>query len=179
MNHSHTMKSYYSKHGMAGFSLVELMVAVIVLAIGLLGIAKLSLGTVQANGSAFMRTQATQLIQQVFDDMRANQPAAASGSYNIALGVNPGSGPNCVTAACSAPQIASFDLARWYTLLTTLLPNGQGSVSVVQATNPTTGSLENTAIVTVTWNDVVAQQTYANGSTPPGTPMSVVMETLL
>jgi type IV pilus assembly protein PilV len=164
---------------MAGFSLVELMVAVIVLAIGLLGIAKLSLGTVQANGSAFMRTQATQLIQQVVDDMRANQPAAASGSYNVALGVNPGGAPNCVTAACSAQQIASFDLARWYTLLTTLLPSGQGSVSVVQATNPTTGSLENTAIVTVTWNDTVAQQAYANGSTPPGTPMSVVMETLL
>ena len=47
------------------------------------------------------------------------------------------------------------------------------------AVNPTTGSNENTAIVTINWNDTVAQTTYANGAAVPGTPMAVVMETLL
>jgi type IV pilus assembly protein PilV len=173
------MKWHISKDGAAGFTLVELMVAIVVLAIGLLGIAKMSLGTVQANGSAFMRSQATQLIQQVVDDMRANQPAAAAGSYNLALGANPGAAPNCVTAVCTAQQIATFDLARWYTQLGASLPGGRGSVAVVQATNPTTGSLENTAVIVINWNDTVAQTTFANGSAVPGTPMAVTMETLL
>jgi type IV pilus assembly protein PilV len=167
------------KHSAAGFTLVELMVAVVVLAIGLLGIAKMSLGTVQANGSAFMRTQATQLIQQVVDDMRSNQPAAVAGNYNIALGANPGASPPCVTGACSAQQIATFDLARWFTQLGAQLPGGQGSVNVVQAANPTTGSFENTATVIINWDDTVAQRSYANGSAVSGTPMSVTMETLL
>jgi len=165
----------------AGFTLVELMVAMAVLAIGLLGIAKLSLGTVQANGSAFMRTQATQLIQQIVDDMRANHDQATLNlGYNIALGANPGAAPNCITAACSAAGIASFDLARWFTQLATLLPGGKGGVTVATVTAPLSGStFEYQATITVTWDDTVATQAFANGSIPATNTQTVVMETML
>lgn len=163
-----------------GFTLVEMLVAIVVLAIGLLGIAKLSLGTMQANGSALMRTTANQLIQQIVDDMRANQIQATQNlSYNIALGVNPGAAPSCVTAACTAAQIATFDLALWYQQLTTLLPSGQGSVVVTQGTNPLTGNPEFTAVVTVVWNDAVAVNAFANNAAAPVQTGTLVMETLL
>jgi type IV pilus assembly protein PilV len=162
-----------------GFTLVEVMVAMAVLAVGLLGIAKLSLGTVQSNGSAFMRTQATELIQQIVDDMRANEPQAASGGYNITLGTNPGAAPACITGTCSAALIATFDLARWYTQLAALLPNGRGQVQVTQVNNTAGGNLQNQAVITVTWDDTVATQAFANGTVPGTTTQTVVMETLL
>lgn len=163
----------------AGFTLVEILVAIVVLSIGLLGIAKLSIGSVQSNGSAFMRSQATELVQQIVDDMRANQPQAVAGGYNIALGANPGAAPNCVTAVCTAAQIATFDLARWNNRLTTLLPSGQGSVAVTQVADATTGSTENAAVVVVQWNDSVAQMAFANGVAAPTQTMVITMETLL
>jgi type IV pilus assembly protein PilV len=163
----------------AGFTLVEILVAIVVLSIGLLGIAKLSLGSVQSNGSAFMRSQATELVQQIVDDMHANQPEAVAGSYNIALGANPGAAPNCVTAVCTTTQIATFDLARWNNRLTTLLPGGQGAVAVAQVANPTTGRTESAATVIVQWNDSVAQMAFANGAAAPTQTMVITVETLL
>jgi type IV pilus assembly protein PilV len=172
------MQTQLSKTQAAGFSLIELMVALVVLSIGLLGIAKMSLGSVQSNGSAFMRSQATALVQQVMDDMRANQLTAINGSYNIALGANPGAPANCVTAVCGPTQIATYDLARWFNQLAILLPAGVGSVNVVQGVSPATGGPEYTAVVVVRWNDSVAQTTFANGTAPPAN-MTVTMETLL
>ena len=172
-----------------GFTLVELLVAVVVLSIGLLGIAKLSLGAMQSNGSAFMRSQATELVQEIVDDMRANEPWAISGGYNIAYGANPGASPDCVTAPCSAAQIATYDLSLWTNRLSTLLPLGVGQVTVRQAVNPATGSTENTAVVSVQWSDSVAQTAFANGNALSAAQttcaptlascMTITMETLL
>jgi type IV pilus assembly protein PilV len=162
-----------------GFTLVELLVAVVILSIGLLGVARLSLGSVQSNGSAFMRSTATELVQEIVAEMRANQPQAVSLGYNIALGANPGAAPNCVTAACSAAQVATYDLANWTGRLAALLPSGKGQVSVAPSVNPTTGSTEYTATVSVQWNDSVAQLAFANNNAAPATVMSITMETLL
>jgi type IV pilus assembly protein PilV len=162
-----------------GFTLVELLVAVVVLSIGLLGIAKLSLGAMQSNGSAFMRSQATELVQEIVDDMRANEPWAVTGGYNILYGANPGASPNCVSASCSAAQIATYDLSRWTNRLATLMPGGQGQVTVTQVVNPATGSAEYTAVVSVQWNDTVAQTAFANGNAAPAPTMTITMETLL
>jgi type IV pilus assembly protein PilV len=175
------MKSNCLRTSAGGFTLVEMMVAMVVLAIGLLGIARLSLSTVQGNGSAAMRSQATELIQQIVDDMRANEPLAITGGYNIGLGANPGSPQNCLSASspCTAAQIATFDLARWVQDLSTYLPGGVGQVTVAQATNPTTGSPENQATIVVQWNDSVAQNALANGTAPTVTTQTVQMETML
>jgi type IV pilus assembly protein PilV len=168
----------------AGFSLVELLAAVVVLSIGLLGVAKLSLGSVQANGSAYMRSQATELIQQIVDDMRANQPEAVAGGYNIPMTSSlPAPGANCETTTCTAAQVAAFDLATWVKRLNAAnggaLPSGAGSVTVTQATNPVTGSPEFTAVVTVQWDDTVAQTSFAGANATPATTLQVTVETIL
>jgi type IV pilus modification protein PilV len=175
---------FHSARTQGGFSLVELLAAVIVLSIGLLGVAKLSLGSVQANGSAYMRSQATELIQQIVDDMRANQPEATAGGYNLAMTSSMAApSTNCETTTCTAVQVANFDLATWVNRLNAsnggALPSGAGAVTVTQATNPVTGSPEYTAVVTVQWDDTVAQTSFAGANATPATTLQVTVETIL
>lgn len=134
----------------AGFTLVEMLVSLVITSVGLLGVAKLALGTVQANDSALMRSQATVLMQQIIENMRANRTLAVTTSnYNIAVGVTPaGSG------------IAVTDLAAWKAALAAELPSGDGSVTITQETNPATGGFENVAVVTVQWDDSVAETSF-------------------
>lgn len=163
----------------AGFTLIELLVAVVVLTIGLLGVAKLSLSTVQANGSAYMRSQATELVQQIVDDMHSNKNVALAFGYNVAMGAAAPAAANCEIAACNTGQIATFDLNRWITRLAAQLPNGQGQIVTATALNPATGSNETTVIVTVQWNDSVAQWAFGTPTAVAPAPMQITMETLL
>lgn len=149
----------------AGFTLVEMLVSLVITSVGLLGVAKLALGTVQANDSALMRSQATVLMQQIIENMRANRDLALAGNYNIALGATPaGSG------------IAVTDLAAWKDAMQAQLPSGQGSVTTTQETNPATGGFETVAIVTVQWDDSVAQATFG---VPAGGNQVISAETML
>ncbi len=101
-----------------GFTMVELLVAVLVLSIGLLGLAGLQAAGLRNNQSAYLRSQATILAYDVADRMRANQAAAAAGAYNIALGAAGGGG-----------SVAADDLTEWKNNMAALLPSGDGSVT--------------------------------------------------
>ena len=159
-----------------GFTLVEVMVALMVLSIGLLGVAKLSFSSVQSNNSAYLRTQGAQLIQQVFDDMRANRVQAAVGAYNIAFGAGaPGFATDCSQAVCTDTQMATYDLAKWKQRLKEALPGGDGQVVTALGVTAA-GSQELVATVSVQWDDAVAQQTFAAGS---GTTQTVTVESVL
>jgi type IV pilus assembly protein PilV len=167
-------------HRHSGFTLIELLVAVVVLTVGLLGVAKLSLSTVQANGSAYMRSQATELMQQIIDDMHANHDIAVNTAlYNIAFGAGPPGGPDCDLVVCTNAQIANFDLNRWVTALAAQLPNGQGQVVTAPVVNALTGGPETTVTVTVQWNDSVAQWAFGTPAAVAPAPMQMTLETLL
>lgn len=66
-----------------GASLVEVLVAVLILAIGLMGIAGLQTRALKNGQSAFERSQAVTLSYLILDAMRANVPAAKTGAYNL------------------------------------------------------------------------------------------------
>lgn len=65
-----------------GLTLVEILVALLVLSIGLLGLAALQTTSLRFNTSAYYRTQATALAYDLSDRMRANRQAALDGLYN-------------------------------------------------------------------------------------------------
>ncbi|HTV51139.1 MAG TPA: type IV pilus modification protein PilV [Steroidobacteraceae bacterium] len=158
-----------------GFTLVEVLVALVVLSIGLLGIGKLMLFSSRANDSAYMRTQATALAYMIMDDMRANRTQAIGGAYQIAFGAATNPGTNCDTATCTPAVLASYDLWTWQSQLASALPAGNGSVSIVSVPDTNTGDALYEATVTVQWNDVVAQQSFGAASATN----SVVLETIL
>ena len=127
-------------HRQDGFSLIEVLVAVLIVAVGVLGIVGLQLVTLRTNTGAMMRSQATQFAYNILDRARANPGA----NYVIALTAPAPVAPNCdgAGANCSRQQMATFDLAGWFTDLAQL-PSGDGAIAL------------NGDIITVTvqWND--------------------------
>jgi type IV pilus assembly protein PilV len=162
-----------------GFSLVEVLVALLVLSIGLLGISKLVLISARANDSAYLRSQATALAYSILDDMRANRQAALAGNYAIAAAsgaTDPGVQCNNAAPCTNTLTLAQYDLFQWRQRLLVLGPSGDGKVVMATVTDPVSGTSSTTATITVTWDDTVAQQSLG---VPAGGTMSITLETIL
>lgn len=108
-----------------GFSLMEILITVIILSIGLLGLAGLQLTGLKYNQSAYLKSQATVYSMDILDRMRANRPGAETGGYNIAIGTTVTSG---ACSNCTPAEMATLDLSEWKQALQTSLPSGDGSV---------------------------------------------------
>ncbi|MGQ3888173.1 type IV pilus modification protein PilV [Legionella sp. CNM-1927-20] len=108
-----------------GFSLLEVLISVIVLAVGLLGIAALQARAVHDNHSALLRSIAINQINNMIDRMQSNYAGVNAGAYNNVSGT--GTMPTCTT--CSSTQIAQRDIYQWNTTNAQLLPSGQGTVT--------------------------------------------------
>ena len=113
----------------SGFSLLELLVALIVFSVGLLAIAGLQTVSKQANYEAAQRTAASQIAGGLLEDMRTNGDAVAV--YVAAGEVGGGSrgaepAPNCRTAECNTAQKAAHDLWFWEQVLDGNLESAAG-----------------------------------------------------
>lgn len=123
----------------SGFTLLEVLVAMLVLSIGLLGLAGLMASSMRNNQSAYHSTQATWLAYDILDRIRANRAGALAGDYNAAL-----SSPACSTAAPSG-TIAAQDIGGWKNMIACALPEGAGSITVTPANRQVS--------ITIQWND--------------------------
>ena len=97
-----------------GFTLVEVLVALVVLAVGLLGVAVLIVGSLRGTRLALERTQAANLASDMLERIRAN--AAAGNAYDTTDGTpDPRPEPACERGddRCEPAVMASHDLARW------------------------------------------------------------------
>ena len=119
-----------------GFSLMEVLVALLVLAIGLLGLAALQGQGLRFNHDAYVRTQATHMAYDIVDRMRLNRGNPAD--YTVG---DPGNHPNCDSTLSSPTE----DLRCWYKSLEDQLPGGTGQI----AANATAGFYD----VSVRWLD--------------------------
>ncbi len=161
-----------------GFTLVEVMVALLVMSIGLLGISKLVLLSARSNDSAYLRTQATALAYGILDAMHSNRQTAINGGYVVASAktfADPG--VQCSQAApCTTPTVlAQYDLYQWKQRLLALGPLGDGAIQIASVTDPVSGTTNTTATITVTWDDTVALQSLGAAA---GT-RAVILETVL
>ncbi len=108
-----------------GFSLVEALVAVVIVAIGLMGVGELTLTALREGAAALTRTQAVYLISDMMERIRANPDARDAydcASYVIApseRGCAPSGAP---AIQCTARELAEDDLARWQSLARDALP---------------------------------------------------------
>jgi type IV pilus assembly protein PilV len=124
--------------------MIEVLIALVVLSVGLLGVAGLQIVGLKGNLSAAFRTQASYLADDIIDRMRAN--------YVAARGPGPNGSPSLqyqlltmgATAPAGADPTAIADVTAWLAELQTL-PSGQGTISVDGTTN--------IATVTIQWLD--------------------------
>ena len=75
-----------------GFSMVETLVALFVLAVGILGLSSLHATSMRGGSSSYYRSQAVMIAYDAMDRMRSNRTVALAGSYNIAIGDSPPAG---------------------------------------------------------------------------------------
>lgn len=121
-----------------GFTLLEVLITLLILSIGLLGLAGLQLTGLKLNDSAEQRSQATILAYDILDRMRANRAVAEGGGYNITTATDPAAS-SCAGAArnCTPEAMKNYDLYEWRQILAERLPGGTGQISLSGGTPPT------------------------------------------
>ncbi|MES1992288.1 MAG: type IV pilus modification protein PilV [Pseudomonadota bacterium] len=119
-----------------GFTLVEVLVAILLLSIGLLGVAGLQISGLRYQQGAYTRSQATALLTDMADRMRINPQGVGAGSYN-AITINTTStnwqaslpaDPNCATNICTPANQVALDTRQWGLALGQL-PRAIGTVT--------------------------------------------------
>ncbi|MGZ8256242.1 MAG: type IV pilus modification protein PilV [Gallionella sp.] len=128
-----------------GFSMMEVLVTLVIIAVALLGTAGLQAHALKTSKSSEFRNQAIFLSADIVERMEANKSAAVAGSYKRTAGVGTVS-TTCDSAAvapCNDAALASYDLDNWQAAVAQL-PSGVGSITGA-AGNPAT------YIVTISW----------------------------
>jgi len=147
------MKTMYteSKHRrQTGFSLVEVLITLVIMSVGMLGIAGLYVQGMQAGRTSMFRHHAVTLAGDVADRIRANPTAAAA--YTDADGAN----NNCVLGGidCIPAEMAANDIFQWKAQAAEMLPGGDVTIVLDNGVMPPSYS------ITVSWDEPGELQTY-------------------
>ena len=132
-------------HRQSGFSLLEVLITIVIMAIGLLGLAGLTAASMRNSHGSYNRSQAVWLSYDMADRMRANRASAVAGNYNTAL----------AAAAPGGGSVSATDLGQWKAAVAQL-PGGRGAVNFNGATRQVT--------VTVEWNETRAAGSAATAA---------------
>lgn len=165
-----------------GFTLIEVLIAVVILSIGLLGLAGLQTLALRQNNSSQGRSHAVELINDLADRMRANKVGVDAGNYPDVNLIPPAvlAPPafDCMTVfagtssgtSCNAAEMATYDLFAWQTAVAQALPLGQSQLQCTDNadpgfTDPDLNQINNTDtdgvactvgssfLITITWDD--------------------------
>jgi type IV pilus assembly protein PilV len=135
------------------------LIAVVVLSLGLLGLAALQAATLTLAKSSFHRTQAVNLAYDITDQMRVNRDSALDyvGDYSSVA---------CDTGFSRSGSGAAADIAEWRNALACRLPSGSGSIAVE---NPGGDATRFEATVQVFWSEArVTDEEVAKQLRPRG-----------
>lgn len=141
-----------------GVGLIEVMVALFVLSVGLLGVAGLQTQGIRAGQAATFRNVAVFKANEIMERIRANSAGVVN--YAVDLG-GTGTDKGCddynggTASECNAADMAGHDVKRWKDSLDVSFPeNGDASIVVVGAAAP------RTITVTITWSERGENMTY-------------------
>lgn len=134
------MQSKYEqlRTAQAGMSLIEVLVTLVLISVGLLGVAALQLTTLKSNQEAYVRSQASVLADYMLDRIRANQAGFRAGEYDNII-------PNGMGTTGTT---SGRDLTRWQDEIDRLMP-GDAATSG--------GSIQrgagNIVVITIRWGE--------------------------
>ena len=127
-----------------GDTMIEVLVTIIIIAVGVLGAAALQVTTLKNLSSSHSASVAAIVAQDFSERMRANPDAALADNYNLSEA--PTTTTDCVTNACAtAADLANYDKETWWAQVTTVLPSGSGEVTRNAGTD--------TFVLTVRWDE--------------------------
>jgi len=111
-----------------GYTLIEVLIAVIILSIGLLGIKGIQTKTQQFNREAYFNTQATFFTHDILERARANPKGLNAGFYN-----NPSNTEHSTcysVSGCSTQEMAENDMYEWKQVISNTLPGGNAHICI-------------------------------------------------
>ncbi len=146
-----------------GFTLVEILIALVIISVGMLGIAALHMESLKTGRTALLRTKAVALSADLAERMRSNRVGALAGNYAITA-ADTGTNRNCAddnvgdpTVDCTPALMADHDLWLWKNQIAnaqTGLPGpGTGAVASDGAVSPT-------YTITIAWTEAGDAQQY-------------------
>lgn len=139
----------------SGFSLIEALVAFLILSIGMLGIASLQTMSVKAGHTATLRTAAVMKADEILESIRANPTVLLSYANG---GGDSGTDNGCsqtTTAAvvCAPALMALDDIFRWKSSLKDVLPDNASTTASVVVTAPVPPETMTNIVVTINWSE--------------------------
>lgn len=155
-----------------GLTLIEVLVALLVLSFGLLGLAMMQTAGLRFASDSYSRSQATFFAYDIIERMRVNPTGFAAGNYDVADASDAeaaisayetclsGGTCDCNSAACAPATLAQYDLGQWYELQDKLLT---GALPAANADERSTiERLGSVATITLRWyeQDDLKTQTW-------------------
>jgi len=124
--------------------MIEVLVTVLILAVGVLGVAAMQVTTYQNLNVSHSASIAAIVAEDFSERMRANGVEALADTYNHSA--DPGTAyTDCTANACTTSQLAGYDIGTWWEELGATLPRGRGQVARIGGTN--------TFTLTVRWDE--------------------------
>jgi len=149
-----------------GFTLIEVLVAMVILAVGLLGLASMQVMALKDNKDAYLLSQANFLAYEMNDRIRANtaywqNTATPQTVIDAAQADTPSSHPYCNimdppddaadVPGCTAAEQAEYDVYRWWQDVQRMLPNA--TISIIRDDDARTNVVDNEVIdLILTWD---------------------------
>ncbi|WP_374318370.1 type IV pilus modification protein PilV [Aquabacterium sp.] len=153
------------RHQQVGATLIEVLVSILLMALGILAMAAMQANAVQYGKTSEMRSLATLLANDLADRMRANHPEGQAmsaynitGTYSAPTSMPTDASTSCEgkTITCTYAQMAAYDLAEWKKQLYRHLPQGTAYVRAVS----------NQVDIWIVWTDPAAAVDLTADSCP-------------
>lgn len=125
-----------SSHIQRGVSLLEVLIALVILTIGVLGTISLETNGIRFADSSWIRSNAVGFIDTMAERMRVNPQGVLAGDYDRITGPVAVAPPACDGSVCTPDQVAQYDAAQWESEIAASLPGGYGQVSYVSNGSP-------------------------------------------
>jgi type IV pilus assembly protein PilV len=141
----HYLKSIASKVRQNGFSMIEILISLVIIAIAMLGAAGLQLNVMRLNNGSQSRTQAIFLAADMVERLEANKVGAVAGSYNMPTtwtNASSAAATDCTTTTCDSTNLAAWDISMWGQSIVSLLPNACWGVTTTAVANPITYTIQ-------------------------------------
>lgn len=135
-----------------GVTLIESLVAIVVMALGILGILGVQMRTLTDTQTGVRRAQAIRLIEDMGERMKVNPNALANINAYVTAFADTPTLPNCASG-CNAAQLATYDVAAWKRIVRENLPTGQASIFVPPAESGLATGLGRQLGVMIAWRE--------------------------
>lgn len=133
--------------------MIEVLLAIVVLAVGLIAGSKMQLMGLNYTQGAQLRTTATMAANDIIDRMRVNPDGVANGDYQDADTDNLPTDPNCIATGCTAAQLADHDVRVWAGYFGKL--DGSNTTSPLNGARGTIDFDSGLYEVKITWNELI------------------------